>query len=262
MRRGRWCGRRMRSWLRRRRRRARLRTLSWRRRFRMRRGRWCGRRMRGWRRRLRMRSGRWRGRRMRGRLRRGRSCIPRRRFSRTIRRRSSRLSLRWLTRRLCRRGLRSGTTRLRRRRGGTLVRSRLSRAVCRLICRRCRLAGPGRVLRRSRMSHVGCGLLGRRSHLHHRMRRRSRGWTQCLRFFFRQRLSRMRCQRLLLFRERHRRRRRSFLGDNLPARDRCRRRGHVARRRSLRTQYAFASGSHGHTPAQRRRRDLLCAHRN
>ena len=138
--------------------------------------------------------------------------------------------------------------------GRTLVRSRRS---ARPIGRRC-----GRRLTRSRgvarMARGWCCRFCWRCYLHHRMHRC--GWTQRLQLASCHRFSRMRGQCLLLFRKRHRWRRRSFLGDNLAIRN-CRwRRSHVARCRSFCSEHAFARWSNGDSPAQWRRCDLLRAY--
>ena len=80
--------------------------------------------------------------------------------------------------------------------------------------------------------------------LDHRARSRSAGWTQALQLLSSDRLAGMRCQSLLLFCKRHRRRRRRPLCDHLPIHY-CRgRRGHVTRGGSLRSEHALACGSY------------------
>ena len=70
----------------------------------------------------------------------------------------------------------------------------------------------------------------------------------------------MRSQRLLLSSKRHRRRRWSFLRNDLAVRH-CRGGcGDVTCRRSFRTEYAFARRSHSHSSTYWRRCDLLRAH--
>ena len=83
-------------------------------------------------------------------------------------------------------------------------------------------------------------------------------WISCLR----QRLSGMRCQGLLLFCKRHRRRRRRPLRHHLPIHYCCRRRGHVIRSRSFRSQHALLCGSHGDPRAYGRPGNLLRVYGN
>ena len=72
-------------------------------------------------------------------------------------------------------------------------------------------------------------------------------------------LSGMRSQGLLLFSERNRWRRWSFLRDHLPSRDGGGRRGYMASTRSLGTQDGFARGHDGDSRTHRRRSNLCCA---
>src|SRR6266403_2000938 len=113
--------------------------------------------------------------------------------------------------------------------GGGLTRTPSIRLVSRLIAWLvCRTAG------------IWCGRFARRRHFDHRLRSRcSRRRTQRLYFVLRQRLSRMRCQCLLLFGKRHRRRGWSRLRDHRPIHHCRRRRGHTIRGRGLRSEYAL-----------------------
>src|SRR6266478_4125907 len=110
--------------------------------------------------------------------------------------------------------------------GGGLSRTPSIRLVSRLIAWLvCRTAG------------IWCGRFARRRHLDHRLRSSCR--TQRLHFMLRQRLSRMRCQCLLLFCKWHWGGRWCRLGDHRPVHH-CRwRRGHMIRSRGLRSEYAL-----------------------
>src|SRR5208282_3441087 len=169
--------------------------------------------------------------------------------------------------RLCRRGLIrlwGWTIRLNRiRRSGPLGRSRrIAWPIHRLVCGRCGLTRPRSVRRVARPTHIRCSRFSWRRLLHHWVRRRRIGRTRRLHFASRQSLSEVRCQSLLLFRKRHRRRGRSLLGDHLPVRYRRWRSGHATRRRSFRAQNTLSRRSHRNPRTHWRRGDLACTHRN
>src|SRR5260221_396443 len=114
-----------------------------------------------------------------------------------------------------------------------------------------------------RTAHGGCRRLARRRYLDHRLsRRRSGRRTQRLYFVLRQRLSRMRGQSLLLFCERHWRRRWSRLGDYRAVHHRLRRRGHMIGGRSFRSKDALPRGGDCYSRSHRRGRNLPRVHRD
>ncbi len=105
------------------------------------------------------------------------------------------------------------------------------------------------------------GFAGRRL-LHHRVRGLGGCGTQVLHFLFRQRLSGMRGQSLLLFGKRHGRGRRRLLRDHLPVDYRGGRCGYVTRARSLRSEYALACRSDSYPRVYGRTTKLLLVYRN
>ena len=142
-----------------------------------------------------------------------------------------------------------------------------SRLCCRRTIRRRggRRSGLSRAASIWRVGGMASGRRRRfagRRHLDHRMRSRGAGWTQALDLVLRQRLSGMRCQGLLLFCKRHRRRRRRPLRHHLPIHYCCRRRGHVIRSRSFRSQHALLGGNHGDPRAYGRPGNLLRVYGN
>jgi hypothetical protein len=110
--------------------------------------------------------------------------------------------------------------------------------------RRSGLSRAGSIRRVARMASGRRRRFAGRRLLDHRARSRSGRLDASSAARLPPRLSGMRCQSLLLFCKRHRRRRRRPLCDHLPVHY-CRgRRGHVIRGGSLRSEHALACGSH------------------